>query len=147
MYIPKQFYARLEKYREPNKPITTAVQKVLDMVEGNNILVVVVQRGKIRCNKMKRSQPNRIFCKILGTIVSPDYCREKCLAAPIVKEVLEDSKSKEATGVASLEKFFCHRILNILDTHRGANKTLNGLVGNSVVFLDFCMLFKNGGCV
>jgi len=105
VYIPKQFYARLEKYREPNKPMTTAVQKILDMVEGNNILVVVVQRGKIRCNKMKRSQPNRIFCKILGTIVSSHYCREKCLAAPIVKEVLENSKSKKATGVASLEKF------------------------------------------
>lgn len=111
VYIPKQFYLRLEKYKEPHKSITTAIQKVLDMAEGGKVLVVVIQGRKIHCNKMKKiSQPNKVFCKMLGTIASLDYCREKCLAAPIVKEVLEKSKSDNEAEIVPLEKFLPPKI-------------------------------------
>lgn len=106
IYLRKDLRAMLEKYREPHKPITTAIEKVIDMAEGNGILVVVVQGREIRCNRMKKlQQPNRVFCEMLGTIVSLDYCREKCPAAPIVGELSEKSKSKNVTGMVPLEKF------------------------------------------
>jgi len=131
VYIPKQFYLRLEKYKEPHKSITTAIQKVLDMAEGGKVLVVVIQGRKIHCNKMKKiHQPNKVFCKMLGTIASLDYCREKCLAAPIVRELWKKPKSENATGMVPLEKFLPPKIEHL----RNPPKIEKGLSGSFSVF-------------
>lgn len=111
VYLSKELRVMLEKFREPNKSITTAIHKVLDIVRRNKILIVVVQGEKIHCNMMKKiHQRNHVFCKMLQTMVSLDYCKEKCLAAPIVKEVLEKSKSDNEAEIVSLEKFLPPKI-------------------------------------
>ena len=137
VYISKELRATLRKYQEPHKPITTAIRKVLDIVEGNKVLVVVVQGRKIRCNKMKRiHEHNKVFCMMLGTIVSLDYCREKCPAAPIVREMFEKSKSEDATEVASLEKFLQPKIEHLRNPPK-IEKDLKGSCWVFGVFLSF----------
>jgi len=110
IYIPKKIFAKLESYREPNKPITTSIEKLFDIAERREFLVVAAlirrNRVKVLCNKMKAThQHNRVYCKMLETLVSVDYCMRKCPASPIVNELLEKSKCKHETGTVSLEKF------------------------------------------
>ena len=109
-YIPKELYRRLEKYREPNRRVITAIEKLLDIAERRETLVVAVRSGKIHCNKMKEiRQPNRVYCKMLETIVSKDYCMTKCIVAPIIEELLEEAEpskrgnEKTATLASFLE--------------------------------------------
>lgn len=109
-YIPKELYAKLEKYREPNKRIITAIRKLVDIAERRETLVVVILGGKINCNKMKSiQQHNRVYCRMLETIVSKDYCMTKCIVAPILNELLEEAesskggKAKTATLASFLE--------------------------------------------
>jgi hypothetical protein len=51
VHIHAKLRARLEKYREPNSNINSAIKKVLGIIEGNQILIVVKQGKKIFCNK------------------------------------------------------------------------------------------------
>lgn len=107
-YIPKELYKRLEKYREPNKRIITAIEKLLDIAEKRETLVVAVQDGKINCNKMKAiQQHNRAYCRILETIVSKGYCLTKCVVAPILKELLEKAEPSKGDKLetTTLENF------------------------------------------
>lgn len=96
-YIPKELYVRLEKYREPNKSIITAIRKLVDIAERREILVVVIMGGNINCSKMKSvQQRSRVYCGILETIVSKDYCMTKCIAAPIIEKLLEETEASKS---------------------------------------------------
>jgi len=81
---------RLEKLREPGKPLQTGVVKALDIVEGRETIVAVVSQGHIRCNKMQSiGKTDRFNCSMLGAPVSKEYCLEKCIVADQLKKILD----------------------------------------------------------
>jgi len=104
-YIDKKLYAKLEKYQEPGKSIVTAIQKVLDIAENRETVVAVINQGVINCNKMKHlPEPNRVYCKMLETMVSKEYCIRKCIIAPQIEE-LSKNIERPKTKTAPLENF------------------------------------------
>lgn len=89
LYINVVTGERLEKLREPGKPLQTGVVKALDIVEGRETIVAVVSQGHIRCNKMQNiGKPGRFNCSMLGAPVSKEYCLEKCIVADQLKKIL-----------------------------------------------------------
>ncbi len=87
LYINVVTGERLEKLREPGKPLQTGVVKALDIVEGRETIVAVVSQGHIRCNKMQNiGKTDRFNCSMLGAPVSKEYCLEKCIVADQLKK-------------------------------------------------------------
>ena len=77
---------RLEKLREPGKPLQTGVTKALDIVDGRETIVAVVNHDKFQCNKMKNmGEANRFYCTMLEALVGKRYCMEKCIVASQLK--------------------------------------------------------------
>jgi len=106
IYVGVELYERLEKYQEPCKSIVTAVEKLLDIVEKRETIVVIMNRGEISCNRMKRlREPNRVYCRMLETIVTKEYCTQKCIVAPHIEELSKRTEQSKTKATPSLDSF------------------------------------------
>lgn len=86
LYLDVVTGERLEKLREPGKSLQTGVTKALDIVDGRETIVAVVNHGQFQCNKMKNmGEANRFFCTMLEAPVGKGYCMEKCIVSPQLK--------------------------------------------------------------
>lgn len=85
-YIDVVTGERLEKLREPGKPLQTSVVKALDIIDGRETVVAVVNQDQLRCNKMKNmGETDRFYCTMLQASICKRYCMEKCIVATQLK--------------------------------------------------------------
>jgi len=89
IYVDIDDYERLDPFLEPGKKPSTAVTKLLDIIENKLTIVAVLYNNSFRCNKMQNiDKKNRFYCSNLGATTCEEYCREKCVVANQIKKIL-----------------------------------------------------------
>jgi len=93
IYLYVSDYERLEPYQEPGKRISTAVTKMLDIIENKQTIVAVIIESRVQCNKMQNiGKTDRFYCSNLGATASKEFCLEKCAVATEYKKILGDKR-------------------------------------------------------
>jgi hypothetical protein len=89
IYVGSHDFKRLFPFIEPGKKLSTAVTKILEIIENKQLIIVGVTKTKLCCNQMQNiGQKNRFYCANLGATTCEAFCREKCVAANQIKKIL-----------------------------------------------------------
>jgi len=89
IYVDVGDYERLNPFLEPGKKLSTAVTKLLDIIENKLTIVAILYKNSVHCNKMQDiGKKNRFYCSNLGATTCEEYCREKCVVANQIKKIL-----------------------------------------------------------
>lgn len=88
IYLDVRDGERLEPYQEPSKRISTAVVKLLDIVENKQTIVAVITESQVQCNKMQEiGRTGRFYCSNLGATTNKEFCLEKCAVGAQFKKI------------------------------------------------------------
>lgn len=88
IYLNVSDWERIEPYQEPSKKISTAVTRLLDIIENKQTIVAVIIKTQVQCNKMQGiGKPDKFYCSNLGATTNKQFCLEKCAVATEYKKI------------------------------------------------------------